>query len=222
MCIYTGRMQTAQLPARPTSVEAGLATEGLRERKKRETRRAIHRAALEIARDHGVGQVTADAVAERAGISTRTFFNYFSSRDDALVGFDPELPGRLAAMVAARPAEESMATAVGAALGEHLAALERDPVSWDLRQQIAAEDPALGARMLGVGLRIDRAVVEACVERARSAAGRRRFDELAAAVEAYAVAGAIRAAVRAHLQDAQRTPLIDLVERAFATLPYPR
>ena len=48
---------------------------GLRELKKRQSRTAMHRAALELVNEHGLGGVTVEAIAQRAGVSTRTFFN---------------------------------------------------------------------------------------------------------------------------------------------------
>lgn len=58
--------------------------DGLRERKKLQTRSEIADAAYEVVRDHGVAALTADAVAQRAGVSRRTFFNYFPTVESAL------------------------------------------------------------------------------------------------------------------------------------------
>lgn len=54
-----------------------------RDRRKRLTRQALRRAALELGLEHGFSSVSVEAVAERAGVSTRTFFNYFASKEDA-------------------------------------------------------------------------------------------------------------------------------------------
>jgi AcrR family transcriptional regulator len=59
---------------------------GLRERKKAATRLAIERAAVDLACDHGYEAATAEAIAARAGVSLRTFFNYFTGKDVAIVG----------------------------------------------------------------------------------------------------------------------------------------
>src|SRR5690606_21474884 len=58
---------------------------GLRERKKDETRRALREAALRLALEHGPDQVRVDDIAAAAGVSTRTYNNYFSSREQAIV-----------------------------------------------------------------------------------------------------------------------------------------
>lgn len=62
---------------------------GLRERKRRATSRSIQFAVLELAADRGLDQVTVDEVSRVANISPRTFFNYFPSKEAAMVGEDP-------------------------------------------------------------------------------------------------------------------------------------
>jgi AcrR family transcriptional regulator len=55
-----------------------------REQNKAATRQAITDAALELLRGKGPGNFTVEDIAEAAGISRRTFFNYFSSTEAAL------------------------------------------------------------------------------------------------------------------------------------------
>lgn len=62
---------------------------GLRERKKRETRRRLHREAVRLVLENGLDAVTVDDIAAAADVSSRTFFNYYASKDDALVGEGP-------------------------------------------------------------------------------------------------------------------------------------
>jgi AcrR family transcriptional regulator len=54
-----------------------------RERRKRSTRRALRAAALELGLERGWAEVRVEDVAERAGVSARTFFNYFETKEDA-------------------------------------------------------------------------------------------------------------------------------------------
>ncbi|WP_238654487.1 TetR/AcrR family transcriptional regulator [Rothia uropygialis] len=64
--------------------------EGLRERKRFETRRAIHEACLDLAEENGFSGFTVDEAAARAGISRRTFFNYFANKEDAIFDIESE------------------------------------------------------------------------------------------------------------------------------------
>lgn len=59
---------------------------GLRERKKQQTRHAIHRAALDLVTDRGLAGVTVEEICAAAGVSPRTFFNYFPSKGNAALG----------------------------------------------------------------------------------------------------------------------------------------
>jgi AcrR family transcriptional regulator len=59
---------------------------GLRGRKRAATRRAITAAARLLTARRGVNGFTVEEVCERAGISRRTFFNYFPSKEDAILG----------------------------------------------------------------------------------------------------------------------------------------
>lgn len=60
--------------------------DGLRERKRLETRHALEAAAIELVSANGLDATTIEAISERAGVSPRTFFNYFDSKEDALLG----------------------------------------------------------------------------------------------------------------------------------------
>ncbi|BDZ51631.1 TetR family transcriptional regulator [Frondihabitans sucicola] len=65
---------------------------GLRERKRLATRRAIQVAVLRLVRQLGYDAVTVDMISRDADVSARTFFNYFPSKEDAVVGDPPILP----------------------------------------------------------------------------------------------------------------------------------
>lgn len=58
---------------------------GLRARKKQATRQALHDAAVRLVQQRGWAATSVADVAAAAGVSTRTFFGYFPTKDDALL-----------------------------------------------------------------------------------------------------------------------------------------
>ena len=62
------------------------ATPGRRDRKRAQTRARIEAAAIELVLQNGLDSATIDAISERADVSPRTFFNYFESKDAAILG----------------------------------------------------------------------------------------------------------------------------------------
>jgi len=61
-------------------------TPGLREKKRAETRAQLEKAALDLVISDGLEGATIDAISARAFVSPRTFFNYFDSKEDAILG----------------------------------------------------------------------------------------------------------------------------------------
>lgn len=82
-----------------------VSSESLRERRRRQTSFDIHNAALRLARQRGVDKITVEEISVEAGVSPRTFFNYFPSKESAIAYAPLEIPPELAAeFVAAGPA----------------------------------------------------------------------------------------------------------------------
>ncbi|MCU1566883.1 MAG: Transcriptional regulator, TetR family [Pseudarthrobacter sp.] len=66
---------------------------GLRERKRAATRAGITSAARALTAERGLNGYTVEEVCERADISRRTFFNYFPTKEDAIIGHaDDDIP----------------------------------------------------------------------------------------------------------------------------------
>jgi AcrR family transcriptional regulator len=91
---------------------------GLREQKKLTTRRDLGRAALRLALTDGFEGLTPDRIAEAANVSPRTFRNYFSSKEEAVVFALQERASHVAANLRARPAGEPVCESLRVVLTE--------------------------------------------------------------------------------------------------------
>ncbi|MGC7094578.1 TetR/AcrR family transcriptional regulator [Amycolatopsis lurida] len=100
-------------------------TGGLRERKKRLTRRRIADVALGLFVERGFDHVTIAEVAEKADVSVNTVYNYFATKEDLVLPPDEASPDRLADMVRGRAAGESAAVAVLGRLREEVRRRDR-------------------------------------------------------------------------------------------------
>ena len=100
--------------------------EGRRERKKRETRLALKAAALDLVSERGYHNVTVEDIANTVDVSVRTFFNYFSSKEAAVVGEDPELLEAIRAQLLALPADVAPLDAIRDVLMARADAISED------------------------------------------------------------------------------------------------
>src|SRR5947207_12311007 len=89
-----------------------VARPALTERRKTQTRREIAETALALFARDGYENVSTEAIAAEAGVSLRTFYRYFSTKDDVLSPIITEATQEFVAAIAARPTRESLATAV--------------------------------------------------------------------------------------------------------------
>ncbi len=105
-------MHATELPAEPPSKLPA----GLRERKKRRTRDALVRSALELIARQGYEGTTVDEIAAAADVSQRTFFRYFANKEEVALSVQQMVESHFYAAVCARPAEEPPLTALRTAV----------------------------------------------------------------------------------------------------------
>lgn len=120
--------------------------QGLRERKKAETRAALADAALRLADENGPDKVTVEAIADAAGVSPRTFFNYFSTKDEAILGMARADQSPLRDELVSRPAGETPLEALRAAFMASVERLQDDPDRWVRRRRLVQQHPQLAVR----------------------------------------------------------------------------
>src|SRR5688572_14352710 len=106
---------------------------GLRARKKLETHRALAKAALRLVAERGLDNVTAEDISAEAGVSPRTFFNYFPSKEDAILVAYPESEQRAENLVRRfldAPAELGPLEALLEMMAEDMALFDENREEW--------------------------------------------------------------------------------------------
>jgi len=187
----------------------------LRERQNARTRDEIEDAALGLFARQGYDATTVEQIAAAAGVSTRTFFRYFPTKEDAVFGDHAEVVARFRAALAAATARDGAASPLDRVRVAVLATQQpgRRPDHEITRARLVAGVPALRARFEILAEDLEDAAAAALA----AALGPAPDADLRARILAGAAFGALRAARRA----AATLPDPDperLVETAFALL----
>ncbi|MFC8373215.1 MULTISPECIES: TetR/AcrR family transcriptional regulator [unclassified Streptomyces] len=212
--------------------EKGAAQGGLRERKKRATRAALAEAAVRLAAEHGAEKVTVEAISAAAGVSVRTFFNYFDTRDDAFVVIDADAGARMRQAVLDAPAALSPLQALREALAAELAEAEQQHELWRLHAQVVHASPHLLVRTLGAHMADETGLAEAVAARIRAGGPTASVsppacatdEERRGALDLYprllaAVAGtAVRTSVEHWSARPEEAAFLDVFQEVFALL----
>jgi AcrR family transcriptional regulator len=144
--------------------------EGLRERKKRHTRQQLSDVATTLFVVRGFDHVKVAEIAEVVGVSEKTVYNYFPTKESLVFDRADEGIARLAAALREREAGESPAKAVLRALGEDLDELEELPEEVHMFMPVFAEmvasTPALRAAWLDLQGRLVAVATEELAARA--------------------------------------------------------
>ena len=184
-----------------------------RERQREETRRDLAQIALELASERGLANVRVPEIAAAAGVSTRTFNNYFPSKEAAIAWPTVRRWTRMVENLLARPAEEPVGEALVAAIGELYApAPGADPEDSFIGRfrVLAAAEPSLRVEYLRISDAGEDQLAQGIA--ARIGAGE---DELRPRLLAAMAVGAERAAIRHWIRTkSQTTPLADVVDAA--------
>jgi AcrR family transcriptional regulator len=159
-------------PERAPAAAALRSDHGRRDRKKQATRQALRNAALRLVAERGFANVTVEDIAEAADVATRTFFNYFPSKESAVIGVEPERVEQMRLGLLRRPLDESplealRAVLVGyaAAIAEELDDLGEGRDAWFRRLCAGRKDAGLLGAYSGHIAEIERCLVGALAER---------------------------------------------------------
>ncbi|WP_128984653.1 TetR/AcrR family transcriptional regulator [Streptomyces roseicoloratus] len=142
-------------------------TEGLRERKKRQTKQRISDIATGLFLERGFAAVTVAEIAEAADVSVNTVYNYFPAKEDLFLDRMEGVVHRLARMIRGRDAGESAARAVLREIRGHVAAVSpayglMDGYAGFMR--VIDEAPTLQARLLALQQQVRETTVAALRE----------------------------------------------------------
>jgi AcrR family transcriptional regulator len=188
---------------------------GLRERKKRATRQALHGQALRLVAERGFDDVTIEDIAAAADVSPRTFFNYFGSKEDVIVNPDPDRVDRLRTLLASHTSsDEPPLDVVESVLVASLEELTDQRDDWLLRLRLVREIPALTPRHLAAFDAMERVLVQDVARRT----GRDAASDIYPTLVGIAGMAAMRAAIARWGAGDGATSLPDLLHEAFAAL----
>jgi AcrR family transcriptional regulator len=194
-------------------MEAASQSPSLRDRTRRAVQGELVAIAVRLFAENGYDEVRIDQIAEAAGMSKRSFFRYFASKDALLLGKYDRLGEDLAAALSARPDDEPTWPALRRMFDDVVGYMS-DPehaVHAEAVDRIIQASDALRAGYLDRMQRAQEGIVAVVVDRARENVG-----DLEAAA---AVAAAFSALTTAHQYAARsRMPLSDALDAAMGAV----
>jgi AcrR family transcriptional regulator len=204
-----------------STVPVGEARGSLRERKKLATRRLLRKAALDLFAERGFSHVTVEDIAEAADVSPRTFFNYFPSKEAAVLGADPDrgaaVRERLVHDAPGEPVLDVLRMVMSCqarAVAEELTELSGDPAEWFSRMKVARSDPHLIAAHAAQMATVERGIAEALAERLGTDVERDPYPGLLAAM----ATGVFRSSMTFWAHSGGKVQLDQLIDQAFRAL----
>ena len=199
---------------------------GLREQKKLATRAALSWSAIRLIVERGYDKVLVEDIAAAAGVSPRTFNNYFGSKAEAVASRHLDRIHRMAAALRERPAGEPLWEALTEAMIEQHQAgpevtahprMERDV--WTAGLRLMFEVPAIQAETLRAGAQSQEELAAAIADRTGTDPEKEMYPHLVAAtvLAAQNVANSAFMATGRSLEDFIR----DAMRQVSAGLPPP-
>jgi AcrR family transcriptional regulator len=201
---------------------------GLRERKKRATRAMLSWAAIRLTVERGLDNVRVEDIAEAAGVSPRTFNNYFASKGEAIVARHLDRCLRVAEELRRRPADEPLWESI-----RHAALVQFDPgpetvahpvtdhQQWVAGVRLMVAEPAMQGEFLRASALAEAGIAAAVAERTGTDAEHDLYPRLVAAAVMAASNVAMRQWLRADPPVEMEPLLLDALAQLAAGLPTP-
>lgn len=180
---------------------------GIREEKRQQTLKRITQSAMNLFAQQGYEATTLDAIAAAAGISRRTFFHYFKSKDDILLSQQAGLGEQLTAALAAQPSQ-------GNAMQTLLAAMRRIAASYPLEELVVIDRlmmsiEAVQSRKQANYILDEKLVLDALRQRWPGE------SDISLRLAAMMAIGMTRLALDAWRSDGGTKPIVDYLDQAF-------
>lgn len=185
----------------------------VRENKIAAVRRAASEAALSLAVERGWENVRVEDIAARAGMSTRSFGNYFRSKNEAIYAIDLDRSAAIREYLRERPADEPLWPAVVNATLSAFTAGDRHDRDLVSKVRLAVAASPLGGEYLKVHAVREAALAAGIAERLGVDTG--VYPRLMAAT----VVGAVRVAIEFWIVSEQDTPLSESIRDALEQIP---
>jgi AcrR family transcriptional regulator len=190
---------------------------GLRERKKLATRRALGLAAMRLAVERGLDNVLVDDIAAAAGVSPRTFNNYFASKYEAICALAVDRARLVGAALRDRPPGEPLWDAVTAAVLQQYGEASGPPdPAWQAGVRLVTGAPAL----LGEYLKAQAAMKDALAAAIAERLGTDPVTDMYPQIVAGAITAATDVALDHWLRADPPTDLAPLVRQALRHLAH--
>ncbi len=164
--------------------------------------------------DRGFEAVTVDEIVAAADVSHRTFYRYFPSKEDVLLGDHQAKVDAFVAAVRARPADESAFDALRAAVLDFADGYEQDQDRNATRARVVHETPCLAQRVSEKQLAWEQALTPVLAERIVGVPD----ADLQARLMVACALGVMRAAIDRWIAVGPARSLRDLVDESFETL----
>ncbi len=134
-------------------------------RKQRRIRQELALTALELFTEQGYDKTTVEEIVDRVEISMSTFYRFFPSKSDLILELHRIGSGGLIRAIVERPAEETLAEALEAAIAQQQEELEQDLPALRHFEELLARNPELRSRLLGAHYSLRDAMARAIAPR---------------------------------------------------------
>jgi AcrR family transcriptional regulator len=173
-----------------------------------DARNRLREAAMDLFSEHGFDQTTTAEIAERAGLTERTFFRHFTDKREVLFDGSQALEQQIVSAVASAPESSSPLELAAAGLCAGGEALEERRAFARRRQRIIAATPELQEREL--------MKLSSLAEAMAAALQARGLDRQKALLSAEIGVAVFRAAFERWIAEGQRKTLPDVLREALA------